>query len=88
MFRVIVWFASVLAVCAALLAGAKLSSKKSPHARIYNGYLASKADFPYIVGIRANEGTLSHFCGGTIIAKNFILTAAHCTKGFEYLALS
>ena len=31
-------------------------------------------EFPWVVGVRTESGK----CGGTIIAKNLVITAAHC----------
>ncbi|KAH8344604.1 hypothetical protein KR067_001219, partial [Drosophila pandora] len=45
------------------------------YGRIVGGEDASKAQFPHQISLR-NGG--SHSCGGSIISKNFILTAAHC----------
>lgn len=45
-----------------------------PQGRVINGKDAAKGEAPYIVSIR---GT-SHFCGGSIIDKHWILTAGHC----------
>ncbi|KAJ8676081.1 hypothetical protein QAD02_011867 [Eretmocerus hayati] len=36
---------------------------------------ASVQDYPYVVSLRYAGG---HFCGGTIISEDIILTAAHC----------
>lgn len=39
------------------------------------------SQFPYIVSIGANtNGYYKHLCMGVIIAKEFVLTAAHCIK--------
>ncbi|KAL9931096.1 lectizyme-like [Glossina fuscipes fuscipes] len=42
--------------------------------RIINGHEAEKGEAPFIVSLKAG----SHFCGGSIIAENWVLTAGHC----------
>jgi hypothetical protein len=46
--------------------------------RIINGQPADVADYPFLVSIRASEDGESGICGGTVIAPNVVLTAAHC----------
>jgi hypothetical protein len=48
--------------------------------RIVGGENADKGEFPWIVAL-ATAGTRKPFCGGTIVADRFVVTAAHCFKG-------
>ena len=48
--------------------------------RIIGGYEAVEDRYPYAVSLR---GPLGHYCGGSLIAREVVLTAAHC-RGVAY----
>jgi len=47
--------------------------------KIVGGVQAVKGEFPFLVSLKSSYG--SHFCGGSLIKKNWVLTAAHCVEG-------
>ncbi|PSN39432.1 hypothetical protein C0J52_12351 [Blattella germanica] len=47
------------------------------HHRITNGQTASRGQFPWQAALIVNQAS---FCGGSIIAPNYVLTAAHCAN--------
>lgn len=51
--------------------------KASP--RIVGGDEATPGEFPWIVSLQSTSG--SHFCGASLIADKYVLTAAHCIEG-------
>ncbi|KAF5024518.1 hypothetical protein F66182_3458 [Fusarium sp. NRRL 66182] len=49
-----------------------------PENGIVGGEQASAAEFPFIVSLQRRQDGF-HFCGGTLINANTVLTAAHCS---------
>lgn len=79
-----------LIVTLVLLVGSAIA-RPQPHEqgilnRVVNGSEAGDGQFPYQISLRRFE---LHHCGGSIITRRFILTAAHCVgenlggSGFE-----
>ena len=56
------------------------STSSNIEQRIINGQNAPQGRYPWfgrVVGTRASDGALRG-CGGALIAKDLVLTAAHC----------
>lgn len=79
---------SLLALCAAtVLAGAAIGSATTAPAAargpsyVVNGTTTTNAEWPFLVGILdrpTGDPYAAQFCGGSIVAAQVVLTAAHC----------
>jgi secreted trypsin-like serine protease len=57
-----------------------ISPVAATETQIVGGQQAQPNQFPWQVSMRRSL-TGSHFCGGSVITPNYVLTAAHCTDG-------
>ncbi|XP_003705839.1 trypsin-1 [Megachile rotundata] len=48
--------------------------------RIVNGEDAKLGEIPYQVSLQ-NKDSSFHFCGGSVLNENYVITAAHCVSG-------
>lgn len=53
---------------------------------IIDGENAGSKDAPFLVSLSMSNITYAHVCSGTIIHKEWILTAAHCVNDLEKMA--
>ncbi|XP_050323047.1 trypsin-like [Bactrocera neohumeralis] len=74
MFRLVALFALVSLACGAAM-------PDDLDGRIVNGVDTTIAQHPYQVSLQTASG--SHFCGGSIINENTIVTAAHCLQSYS-----
>lgn len=78
-------FAALAAACLAVAATAGAAHAQSPQDEpnplIIGGEDAEIADHPFTVALTDPSG--SQFCGGSLVAPDKVLTAAHCTEGEE-----
>ncbi|XP_061062786.1 plasminogen isoform X1 [Eubalaena glacialis] len=60
----------------------QVEPKKCP-GRVVGGCVAIPHSWPWQVSLRKRFPSRSHFCGGTLISPEWVLTAAHCLDSFS-----
>ena len=61
-------------------ARAKAAANATSGARVVGGSVANPGAWPWQIGLMINDapGTDGHFCGGSMLLDQWVLTAAHC----------
>ncbi|XP_030034023.2 modular serine protease [Manduca sexta] len=68
--------------------GVAAYAKNVPVPRVSQGYLVDLATAPWHVGLyRKTASSHKQICGGTIIAKRVVITAAHCVTKDRHIVL-
>ncbi|XP_064586987.1 proproteinase E-like [Zonotrichia leucophrys gambelii] len=70
--------AALLSLVLLLVAGGARAAVL-PESRVVNGQDAEPYSWPWQISLQyERDGTFRHTCGGTLIAANWVMTAAHC----------
>ena len=75
-----VWLALAAFGCCLAIAGGA-SAGPGPNERIVGGDVADPVDWPFIAAVASRSG--DQFCGGSVVAEEAVVTAAHCVVGLR-----
>ncbi|XP_056873094.1 plasminogen isoform X1 [Takifugu flavidus] len=72
------WDYCLIPDCAGLKCGSPAIKPKRCFGRIVGGCVSKPHSWPWQISLRTSTGI--HFCGGTLIDRQWVLTAAHCLE--------
>ncbi|KAI7812319.1 hypothetical protein IRJ41_022599 [Triplophysa rosa] len=75
---------TVYCILACCLDSVPICGQSPLNTKIIGGEVAQAGAWPWQVSIHVNSGiSSSHFCGGSLINKDWVLSAAHCFQTYE-----